>query len=100
MIENMLLIGICDEFIDELIDKIGYDRVLNLACNYEKVKKNRDLLKSFGIKDIDNLMIKRSHLFLEEPEILLKKFSQFNIPVVVELINDDVNVIDEIINYK
>ena len=100
MIENMLLIGISDEFIDELIDKIGYDRVLIFACNYEKVKKNRDLLKSFGIKDIDNLMIKRSHLFLEEPEILLKKFSQFNIPVVVELINDDVNVIDEIINYK
>ena len=24
MIENMLLIGISDEFIDELIDKIGY----------------------------------------------------------------------------
>lgn len=39
MIENMLLIGISDEFIDELIDKIGYDRVLNLACNYEKVKR-------------------------------------------------------------
>lgn len=100
MIENMLLIGLSDEFVDELIDKIGYDRVLNLACNYKKVKKNIDLLKSFGIKDINELMINRSYLFLEETDVLLKKFSQFNIPVVVELINEDLNVIDEIINYK
>lgn len=100
MIENMSLIGFSDEFIDEMINKIGYERVLNLACNYKKVHSNIDLLNSFGIKNINELLLNKSYVFLEETEEMVKKFSKFNIPVVVELINNDYNVIDEIINYK
>lgn len=97
MIENITLIGISDEFADEMIDKLGYDSVLNLACNHELVKKNIELLKSFGIKDIEALLLNREHIFLKASEGIVKKFSKYNIPALAELINNDYTVIDEFI---
>ena len=96
MIQDIELIGVDKEVIDELIDKLDYSDVLNLACNYEIVKNNIDLLKSLGVKNIDDLLINRSSLFLEKSEKLRKKFSEFNIPVFVNLINMDYTVVDEL----
>lgn len=96
MIDNIDLIGVEEETINEMMENLGYDGVLALACNYKLVKKNIELLKSFGIKNINELLINRDYIFLNDTEQLVKGFSKFNIPVLVDLINEDYNVIDEI----
>ncbi len=100
MIENLYIIGLNDSNIEELISNIGYDNTLNLACNYEIVKSNIDLLKSFGITPIEELLLNRSFIFLDDPEDNTKKFAKFNISVLVDLINNDYTTIDEVFDYN
>lgn len=96
MIENITKIGITSEFADKMIDRLGYNTVLNIACNYSLVKENINLLKSFGIKNIEDLLLNRSDIFLKNYDSLVKKFSKFNIPLLTKLINEDYTVIDEL----
>lgn len=96
MIDNIELAGIDESLKERMIDKLGYDIVLNMACNYKKVKENIEVLKQLGIRDIDELLINRNDIFTLNSGELIKKFSKFNIPTIVNLINEDYNVIDEL----
>ncbi len=96
MIENIKYLGFDDDFNAELMDTLGHDIVLNLACNYETVKQNIDSLESFGIKDIKKLLLNKVDLFFTNNEELIKKFGKYNIPVVVNLINRDYEIVDEL----
>ena len=78
------------------INNGGYDEALNLSCNYELIKKNIELLKSYGIKNIKQLIIYKEDLFLKNINDIVKMFSSYNIPVFVSLINEDVTTIDEL----
>jgi len=98
MIEDIKLIGLDSSLINEIIDKLGYDTALNMACNHEKIKANINLLKSLNIKSINELLLNRNDLFFIETEKLTKKFSKFNIMNLSYLINEDYTVIDEIFN--
>lgn len=96
MIENINLIGISNEQVDLMIEKLGYDIVLSMACNHELVKANIELLKSLGINNINELLLNREGIFLIDTEELLSMFSKFNISQIVGLINEDYTVIDEL----
>ena len=95
MIENIKLIGLDENTIEEMYNTLGYDIVLSFACNYETVQKNINLLKSFGVNNIKQLLLNRENIFLMNNEELLKKFSKYNIPSLVNLINNDYTVVDE-----
>ena len=62
MIEYIALAGISDELRDKMIDNLGYDSVLNLACNYELVKNNISLFRQLGIEDVDNLLLNKDYV--------------------------------------
>ena len=96
MIEDINLIGLPEETINDIEKKLGYDVILSFACNYKTVKANIELLKSFGLKNINDLILNRDYIFLLDTEQLVKKFSKFNFPVIANLINEDYSVIDEI----
>ena len=96
MIKDLYNIGLNEQEVDEIIDELGYDEALNLSCNYELIKKNIDLLKSYGIKNIKQLIIYKEDLFLKNINDIVKMFSSYNIPVFVSLINEDVTTIDEL----
>lgn len=96
MIEDITKIGITSEFADKMIDRLGYNTVLNIACNYPLVKENMNLLKSFGIQNIEDLLLNRSDIFLKDYDLLVKRFSKFNIPLLIQLINEDYTAIDEL----
>lgn len=93
MIENLQLIGLSDQDLDLLDDSLGYNEKLQLAINYELVKYNVMLLKSYGIKKVIDLLIYKHYLFLDKD--LANKFNKFNIPVLVDLINADFSVVDQ-----
>lgn len=98
MIENIELIGLNNEIIKKIEEKLGYDTLLNMACNYENVKKNIDLLRLYNINVIDELLIYRNDVFLYDSNFLTEKFSKFDIPVFASLVNSDYTMIDEVFN--
>ena len=96
MIDDIEIAGISEVLKEKMIEKLGYDTVLNMACNYERVKDNIHLLQSIGITDIEQLLLNKNYIFLKKPDDILKKLSNFNISNLVSLINEDYNVIDEL----
>ena len=40
MIEDIKRIGIDDKLYNEMINTLGYDTVLNMACNYKLIMQN------------------------------------------------------------
>ena len=94
MIEYIALAGISDELKDKMIDVLGYDSVLNLACNYKLVKNNIDLLKQLGILDIESLLLNKYYIFLKETRDIFNNFTKYNISEIINLINEDYDAID------
>lgn len=94
MIEYIALAGISDELRDKMIDNLGYDSVLNLACNYELVKNNISLFRQLGIEDIDNLLLNKDYVFLKDTREIFNKFTNFNLNEIINLINNDYDAID------
>ena len=97
MIEDIKLIGITDEMMDDMIQKLGYDIVLNMACNHELIKANIDLLISLGIKNIYDLLLNRDNIFLIDTEELKNKFKRDDIEQLINLINNDYSYVDDIL---
>ena len=94
MIDYISLAGISDELKDKMIDILGYDSVLNLACNYELVKNNISLFKQLGILDIESLLLNKDYIFLKETRDIFDGFNKFNISEIIDLINNDYDAID------
>ena len=94
MIEYIALAGISDELRDKMIDNLGYDSVLNLACNYELVKNNMSLFRQLGIEDVDNLLLNKDYVFLKDTREIFNKFTNFNLNEIINLINNDYDAID------
>ena len=96
MIDNLSKIMVSTKCIDELKKIVDYDILVSLSCNYENKNSNIKLLSSYGIENMDELFINKYYIFVEEPEKLVKKFSKYNIPVFIQIINNDCNAIDTI----
>ena len=96
MIEDIELIGLNDDLLEEMKRVLSYDNLLNLACNYKNVKESIELLKSYGISNINELIINRHYIFLKGKDKIALKFSKFDIKNLVSLINQDYTVIDEL----
>ena len=96
MLEDIKKLTFDSKFNDEIVDKIGYDLTLNVACNYKLVNQNIESLKSFGIDNVKQIFLNRTHLFLLPNETLIKKFSKYNIPVIANLIKEDYTIIDDL----
>ena len=73
------------------------DSVLyNLSCIKDDCLKIINYLKELGIINIDELLLYELNLFYLDFEDVVKKFSKFNIPVFVDLINNDFTAIENI----
>lgn len=96
MLEDIKKLAFDSKFNNEIVDKLGYDLTLNVACNYNLVNKNIESLKSLGINNIETIFLNRTHLFLIPNEVLVKKFSKYNIPVIAGLIKEDYTIIDDL----
>ncbi len=97
MIDDIKLIGINDNQMDELIEKLGYDKVLNMACNHELIKENIDLLNSYGLKNIYELLLNKEYIFFIDTQELKEKFNRPDIIQMVDLINNGYLFIDDIL---
>ena len=94
MIENIKLIGISDDLINKMINLLGYDIVLNMACNYKLVRDNIAYLKNIGITKIDLIVLNREYILLLDNDKLINLFSNSKIENLVGMINEDFTNID------
>ncbi|CDA80790.1 unknown [Clostridium sp. CAG:594] len=94
--DDLKKINISKECLEVVKNTFDYDTIVSLAYNYENINNNIKMLKSYGLKDIDRFFIEKNHIFLIKSELLAKKFSKFNIPVFMEIINNDYSAIDKI----
>lgn len=96
MIDFLKNANISDEVILSMINNYNDATLYNLSCNDDNCLEIINYLKELNIEVIDELLINRIDLFLNTKEDLVKKFSKYNIPLVVDLINDDYVTIDKI----
>ena len=96
MIDFLKTAGISEEVINTMYE-MNEDNVLyNLSCIQDDCLKIIEYLKELGIQNIDELLLYELNIFYLEYDEIVKKISKFNIPVFVNLINNDYVVIENI----
>ena len=98
MIENLKELELSENYIDKMINTLGYDETLNLSCNIPFIKANINTLKLFGINNIEDLLLFNPDIFLMNPEKLLKKLNNTNTKTFAKLIQEDITLINELLN--
>jgi len=96
MIDFLKKANISDIFNSKMKEEYSDSTLFDLSCNEEDCLKIINYLKEIGILNINDLLIYRIDVFKLSLEELVKKFSKFNIPLFVNLINDDFVAIDNI----
>ncbi len=86
--------GITDEVIYRI--EVNNDKALvfSFICSKDNVRKNIEYFESIGIEVIELLLIYRLEIFLIDHEILVKSFESFQVPTLVQLINEDINAVN------
>lgn len=97
MIDDLNEINVSKKCLEALKQNLDYDTLVSIAFNKNIINENIKLLNSYGIENMDDLFLNKYYIFILKPEELVKKFSKYNIPVFVQIINNDINAIDKIL---
>ena len=97
MINDLKNINVSKKCLETLINNNDYDTLVSLSINKDIINENIRLLDSYGVENIDELFLNKYYIFVLKTEELVKKFSKFNIPVFIQIINNDLNAIDKIL---
>lgn len=85
-------------FSEKVINKIelANDKslIFNFICSKDNVIENIEYFRTIGIEVIELLLIYRLELFLIDHEELEKAFESFEVPTLVQLINEDINAVN------
>ena len=94
MIDFLKKANINDEILIEIVKNNNSSVLSSLVINEDECLKIIEYMKNIGFTCIDDLLINRIDLFLSSINKFIKKLSKFNIPVFVELVNNDYAMID------
>lgn len=70
--------------------------IFNFLCFEDNAKKIMTYLQEIGITVIDELLINRLELFTIDIERIKEHFNNYNVEVLVQLINEDINTLNNI----
>ena len=94
MIDFLKDANITDDTIIEIMKNNNEASLFNLSCNDEDAIQIINYMRGIGITNIDELLIYRIDIFFITFEQFIKRLSKFNVPVLVNLINDNYANID------
>lgn len=94
MIDFLKDANITDDTIIEIMKNNNEASLFNLSCNDEDAIQIINYMRGIGITNIDELLIYRIDIFFITFEQFIKRLSKFNIPALVNHINDDYANID------
>lgn len=86
--------GISKDVIVEIEDYNDDSLVYNFICNEANAVKVLEYFKSIGIEAINRLLIYKLEVFLIDYKSIVKAFNNYDVSVLVQLINDDINTIN------
>ena len=86
--------GISKDVIVEIEDYNDDSLVYNFICNEANAVKVLEYFKSIGIEAINILLIYKLEVFLIDYKSIVKAFNNYDVSVLVQLINDDINAIN------
>ena len=94
MIDFLKDANITDDTIIEIMKNNNEASLFNLSCNDEDAIQIINYMRGIGITNIDELLIYRIDTFFITFEQFIKRLSKFNVPILVNLINDNYANID------
>lgn len=94
MIDFLKDANITDDTIIEIMKNNNEASLFNLSCNDEDAIQTINYMRGIGITNIDELLIYRIDIFFITFEQFIKRLSKFNVPILVNLINDNYANID------
>mgnify|MGYP001660048502 FL=1 len=94
MIDFLKDANITDDTIIEIMKNNNEASLFNLSCNDEDAIQIINYMRGIGITNIDELLIYRIDIFFLTFEQFIKRLSKFNVPILVNLINDNYANID------
>lgn len=86
--------GISKDVIVEIEDYNDDSLVYNFICNEANAVKVLEYFKSIGIEAINRLLVYKLEVFLIDYKSIVKAFNNYDVSVLVQLINDDINAIN------
>lgn len=86
--------GISKDVIIEIEDYNDDSLVYNFICNEANAVKVLEYFKSIGIEAINRLLIYKLEVFLIDYKSIVKAFNNYDVSVLVQFINDDINAIN------
>ena len=86
--------GISKDVIVEIEDYNDDSLVYNFICNEANAVKVLEYFKSIGIEAINRLLNYKLEVFLIDYKSIVKAFNNYDVSVLVQLINDDINAIN------
>ncbi len=94
---NFLLdYGVKEETINKIKETTDESIIFYFLTKEKNVIEVIKYLSSIQIKVIDRLLVNRLELFMLPVEKIKKQFENYNIEVLVQLINEDINVLNNI----
>ncbi len=94
---NFLLeYGISKETIEKIKNNHEDSIIFYCLTQKDNIREVINYLTSIKVTTIDTLLINRLELFLLPVERVKEYFEHYNIDVLVELINEDINVLNNI----
>lgn len=94
MIDFLKDAGISNNVLVEMIKNNTETSIFDLSCNDEDAIEIIKYMRNIGVTNIDELLIYRIDIFFLTFEQFIKRLSKFNIPALVNHINDDYANID------
>ena len=94
MIDFLKNANISDDVLIEIIKNNDETAIFDLSCNDEDAIEIIKYMRNIGVTNIDELLIYRIGIFFLTFAHFIKRLSKFNIPALVNHINDDYANID------
>lgn len=94
MIDFLKNVGISNDVLVEMIKNNYETAIFDLSCNPKDSVEIIKYMRNIGVTNIDELLIYRIDIFFLTFEQFIKRLSKFNIPALVNHINDDYANID------
>lgn len=86
--------GITVETINSIEDNNKMGLIYNFICQKKNVLTVLRYFKEMGITSIDRLLIYKLEIFLVDIEKVKKAFNEYDVSILVQLINEDINAIN------
>lgn len=88
--------NISEQTITKIIENNDDTVVFNFLCFEENVNQIISYLSELGVTVVEELLINRIELFTMDISKIKEHFDNYNIEVLVKLINEDINALNNI----